>query len=145
MKTIEHILAYVLVAMLLNGCMAIQSPAIAPGDVLPLQVRSTAWGILQAAQSKPGTAILTDGIHYLAAWPCAGCQGWSFVTADIEAFLGRYAGNIGQVRTFEEVQAKLVSLGWTAGTPAAMLATLGDKLVAVNSAPAVDNRQNTGG
>ena len=83
-KVLEHLLSVLLAcAWLLSGCSG--APAIAPGDVLPLQPGTTLVNTFSALQGlNPFAKALTNGNGtYLLAWPGPGNGVWSAVCLNV--------------------------------------------------------------
>ena len=110
-------------AVLVTGFLAtVAQPAIQPGYVETLQLRSTFWGIQQAALGKPDTMLLMKDQVVVFMW-CVK-DAWAFVGINLASSNGAvdFSGmikeaNLVNAREMKDVADFLKTLGYNQVTP----------------------------
>lgn len=119
MKTIHNMnkvysMALIL-SLFLSACAAanaVQPPAIAPGQVIPVYPGTVVWGIKQAMQGAPGSAVMTDGQSLMVKWvngEYPGVTWWWCMGKSAE--ITRW-GNIANSTDFKSLEEILKEHGW---------------------------------
>jgi len=110
-------------AFLVTGLLATMGqPAIQPGQVETLQLRSTLWGIQQAALGRPGTMLLMKEQVVVFMWTVK--DAWAFVGVNLASAPSAvdFAGvvkeaNLVNANEMDDVASFLKDLGYTRVSP----------------------------
>lgn len=114
---------FLMLAVLVTGFLAaIDQPTVSPGYVETLQLRSTFWGIQQAALGKPDTILMMKDQIVVFLWPVK--DAWAFVGVNLASSNGAvdFSGvikeaNLVDAREMKDVADFLKQLGYQQVTP----------------------------